>query len=556
MSDAPGAASRAPESPSTPRLFRRASTHPSHGASLSPELEDAAARRLGALALLTAVVAGVLTVVDRLLRLPSPVDPSVRLGAQVLGALLSLAVCAVILSGRLRSRRILGLAFVYEVVQGYLIGVGFYATQLAPGVTLRGWSSVAVWMMVFPLVVPSPPGRTVAATLATALMDPLAVWTAVALGAPRPAAVDAAQMFVPTLMACLLAPLAAKIVYRLTLEVKAAREMGSYRLLGKIGEGGMGEVWRAEHRMLARGAAIKLIHPGMLGTGDTLRAREVMKRFEREAQATAALRSPHTIEVYDYGLTAEGTFYYVMELLEGHTLAELVDRFGPLPAERVVFILRQACHSLAEAHAAGLVHRDVKPSNLFACRLGLDVDVVKVLDFGLVKMGGPRPAAGQGLTVEGSLTGTPAYMPPEVALGAEPVDGRADIYALGCVAYWLLTGKPVFEGDSAMQVVIDHVRTAPVPPSRRTSQPIPDALERIVLRCLEKDPARRPSSAVALSNELLALGLESSWTAERAQAWWAEHPPAPPADALPGDPVRTLSSRETRSGIPGDRIPA
>jgi serine/threonine-protein kinase len=307
--------------------------------------------------------------------------------------------------------------------------------------------------------------------------------------------------------------------------------------------------------MLARGAAIKLIHPGML-SGDAVRAREVMKRFEREAQATAALRSPHTIEVYDYGLTADGTFYYVMELLEGHTLEGLVERFGPLPAERVVFLLRQACHSLAEAHAAGLVHRDVKPSNMFACRLGLDVDVVKVLDFGLVKMGGPQAPAGEGLTVEGSLTGTPAYLPPEVALGAGPVDGRADIYALGCVAYWLLTGKPVFEGASAMQVVIDHVRTAPVPPSLRTGQPIPEALERIVLHCLEKDPARRPSSVVALSNQLQALGLESRWTEERAQAWWVQNPPGA-VTAAPGNPAeKSLSSRETRSVTPADRVPA
>jgi serine/threonine-protein kinase len=553
---APAPAS-APESSSTPRLFRQPSAHASHGGSLSPELEDAAARRLGALALLTALVAGVLMVVERVVHLPSFVGPGVRFGAQALGVLLSLTLYAVIVSERVRSHRTLDLACIYQVVQGYLLGVGFYATQLAPGSALRGWSSVAVWMMVFPLVVPSPPGRTVATTLATALMDPLAVWTAVALGAPRPAAADAAQMFVFTILACFLAPLGAKIVYGLTVEVKRAREMGSYRLVGKIGEGGMGEVWRAEHRMLARGAAIKLIRPGMLGSGDALRAREVMKRFEREAQATAALRSPHTIEVYDYGLTADGTFYYVMELLEGHTLEALVERFGPLPAERVVFILRQACHSLAEAHAAGLVHRDVKPSNIFACRLGLDVDVVKVLDFGLVKSGGPQARLEQGLTVEGSLTGTPAYMPPEVALGSGPVDGRADIYALGCVAYWLLTGKAVFEGDNAMQVVIDHVRTAPVPPSRRTSQPIPDALERIVLLCLEKDPARRPSSVVALSNELQVLGLEAHWSEERAQAWWAEHPAEAVAEALPGDPAeKSLSSLETRSVAPVNRIPA
>ena len=189
-------------------------------------------------------------------------------------------------------------------------------------------------------------------------------------------------------------------------------------------------------------------------------------------------------------------------------------------------LLRQACHSLAEAHAAGLVHRDVKPANLFVCRLGLDVDFVKVLDFGLVKMQGPSAEGAEALTLEGSFTGTPAFMPPEVALGTDPVDGRADIYALGCVAYWLLTGEVVFERGNAMQVIVDHIRTPPVPPSLRARQDVPEELERIVLRCLAKDPAARPASAAELSRELAALGLEASWTDERARAWWADHLPA------------------------------
>jgi serine/threonine-protein kinase len=537
------------------RLFRHAPTESSlGGASLSPELEDAAARRLGALALLTATVAGVMIVVERLVRPASFVDPRLRFGIQVLGILLSLGLYALIVSGRVRSGRVLRAAFVYQVAQGFLMGVGFYTAQLVPGIAMRGWTSVAVWMMVFPLVVPSRPRRTVLATLATALADPLALATAVALGASRPARADLAQMFVPTLMACVLAPLAARIVYGLTVEVKRAREMGSYRLVSKLGHGGMGEVWRAEHRMLARSAAIKLIRPAVLGSGDALHALEMTKRFEREAQATAALRSPHTIEVYDFGLTADGTFYYVMELLEGHSLQALVDRYGPLPPERVVGILRQACHSLAEAHAAGLVHRDVKPANLFTSRLGLDVDFVKVLDFGLVKRRGAA-AGGEALTVEGGFAGTPAYMPPEVALGAEPTDGRADIYGLGCVAYFLLTGKPVFEGGNAMQVVIDHVRTPPAAPSLRTDRPIPETLERIVLRCLEKDPARRPPNADALSRELQATGLESLWTEERAQAWWAQHPPAPIAqESEPSS--EGLSWRATVSATPARRVSA
>jgi serine/threonine-protein kinase len=334
-------------------------------------------------------------------------------------------------------------------------------------------------------------------------------------------------------------------VYGLTVEVKRAREMGSYRLVEKLGQGGMGEVWRAEHRMLARGAAIKLIRPSALGAGGS-HAHEMVKRFEREAQATAALRSPHTIEVYDYGVADDGTFHYVMELLDGFSFQTLVERFGVLPPERAVSLLRQACHSLAEAHAAGLVHRDVKPANLFVCRLGLDVDFVKVLDFGLVKLSGPRAPGDEALTAQGAFNGTPGFMPPEVALGTDPVDGRADIYALGCVAYWLLTGQRVFEGTNAMQMVIDHVRTPPVPPSRRGAQPIPEALEDIVMRCLQKDPGARPASAAALSRELFALDLEARWTEARGREWWQTHTPG--ADDAAGPTAEVFPSREiTRS---------
>ena len=348
------------------------------------------------------------------------------------------------------------------------------------------------------------------------------------------------------MFACILTPIAARIVYGLTVEVRKAREMGSYRLVEKLGQGGMGEVWRAEHRMLARGAAIKLIRPVALGAAE---GTEMVKRFEREARATAALRSPHTIEVYDYGVSEDGTFHYVMELLEGFSLQTLVERFGPVAPERVVGMLRQACHSLAEAHAAGLVHRDVKPANMFVCQLGLDVDFVKVLDFGLVKRRGPQTRGEEALTVAGAVTGTPAFMPPEIALGAEPIDGRADLYALGCVAYWLLTGKRVFESGSGMQMVVDHIRTPATPPSKRGGPPIPAALEEIVMRCLEKDPAARPPSAVALSLALKGLDLEGQWTEERAQAWWRAHPPQgpekPPAPTLGADDSR----EETRSQL-------
>jgi len=388
-------------------------------------------------------------------------------------------------------------------------------------------------------MIPAPTGRTVVATLATAAMDPLGLWVS---GAGRAIWSDLGTTFLPTLIASAIAPIAARIVYGLTVEVGRARRLGSYRLVEKLGEGGMGEVWRARHRMLARSAAIKLIRTSVLG--DPSRAFETLKRFEREARATAALRSPHTIAVYDFGLAADGVFYYVMELLEGFSLQTLVDRFGPVPPERAVRLLRQACHSLAEAHAAGLVHRDVKPANLFVCRLGLDLDFVKVLDFGLVKVQHASATGPEALTGDGGLTGTPGYMAPEIAVGAE-FDRRADIYALGCVAYWLLTGHRVFESGNGMQIVVDHVRTPPVPPSHRAGQALPPGLEQIVMRCLEKDPARRPASAAELSRELEALGIEALWTDARARDWWDEHPPVrtqdPAATTSVATPTRSLA---------------
>jgi eukaryotic-like serine/threonine-protein kinase len=251
-------------------------------------------------------------------------------------------------------------------------------------------------------------------------------------------------------------------------------------------------------------------------------AETLVRRFEREAQATASLHSPHTIELYDFGIARDGTFYYVMELLDGIDLDGLVRRFGPLPAERVVHLLLQACDSLANAHGIGLVHRDIKPANIYLCSLGMLYDFVKVLDFGLVKAAWTEGEDEGRLTQDGTVAGTPAYMAPEVLLG-ESVDGRADLYALGCVAYWLLTGHTVFAGANATQMAMDHAKTPPVPLSQRTSSPVPDALDRIVLRCLEKDPARRPASAEELASGLAKTGLQTAWTPDRARAWWEEH---------------------------------
>ena len=215
-----------------------------------------------------------------------------------------------------------------------------------------------------------------------------------------------------------------------------------------------------------------------------------IRRFEREAQATAALSSPHTIQLFDFGSTNQGVFYYVMELLMGRDLESLVREFGPVPASRAGYLLRQVCRSLADAHARGMVHRDIKPANIYVCRMGLEYDFVKVLDFGLVKLSGQASAQRIQtlMTSEQRTTGTPAYMAPEIILGETNVDRRADVYALGCVAYYLLTGQLVFEGDTPMKVMLQHVQEEPVPPSQRTELPIPKEIDDLVLACLRKDP--------------------------------------------------------------------
>ena len=252
-----------------------------------------------------------------------------------------------------------------------------------------------------------------------------------------------------------------------------------------------------------------------------------MRRFEREAQTTALLRSPHTVELYDFGMTDDGTFYYVMELLDGLDLKRLVERYGPVPGDRTIHILRQACHSLHDAHSSGMVHRDIKPANIFTCRRGLDYDFVKVLDFGLVAASADAVSdIRTQLTADGVVSGTPAFMAPEMASGERAIDARTDLYALGCVAYWLLTGRIVFEGNSPMAVILKHAKDLPVPPSSRSELPIDPELERIVLTCLAKEPDDRPASAAVLARQLEECARTAGlWTNDRAMQWWRIHAP-------------------------------
>lgn len=411
-------------------------------------------------------------------------------------------------------------------------------------------SWIAVVILLAAMIVPSTPGRMLAAALASASMGPLGVWLAHLRGVDVPSALNTFLMYMPTYSCAVAAVVPSRMFQKMGRRLKAARDLGSYELEERLGEGGMGEVWRARHRLLARPAAIKLVRPAMLNAATDADLRSTMRRFETEAQATAALTSPHTIRLFDFGIADEGSFYYVMELLAGRDMSSLVAEFGPLPPSRVIFLLRQVCHSLAEAHSRGLVHRDVKPANIFVCRMGLEYDFVKVLDFGLVQVPGPNPAHDltQSLAALEGVAGTPAFMAPEVITGHRHVDHRADIYALGCVAYLLLTGQQVFQSGTPMQTLVDHVSTVPTPPSAKSSTPIPRSVDAMVLACLEKDPERRPPDATALLQRLAECDGAHEWTSAQAALWWQTYLPSLDIEAAPAAdaPTRIVTPRRDR----------
>jgi serine/threonine-protein kinase len=409
-------------------------------------------------------------------------------------------------------------------------GVGVMNAWLLPAQVPAmhvSWTAVAI--LVYAMIAPTTPRRMLIVSLAAASMDPLGVALMQLSGRPVMPMFDTFVLFLPNYACAVVATVPSHVIQRWGRRLREAQELGSYQLVELLGRGGMGEVWKAEHRLLARSAAIKLVRPEVLGatpggTDDT-HARLALRRFEREAQATAALSSPHSIQLFDYGVTDDGTFYYVMELLLGRDLESLVREFGPLPADRAMYLIRQMCHSLADAHARGLVHRDIKPANIYVCRMGLEYDFVKVLDFGLVKFR-DRQSLGETLaTVEHRTTGTPAYMAPEIILGEADVDRRADVYALGCVAYYLVTGQLVFEADTPMKMLLQHVQAQPVPPSQRSELPIPRALDEMILSCLEKDPSRRPQDAEALQRLALDCKTCDAWDGEKARGWWERHLP-------------------------------
>ena len=334
------------------------------------------------------------------------------------------------------------------------------------------------------------------------------------------------------------AAVGSRIIFGLRTEAAKVKRLGQYTLEEKIGEGCMGVVYRARHVMLRRPTAIKLLPPEKAGE-------ESLRRFEREVQLTARLTHPSTVSIFDYGRTPLGVFYYAMELLDGLNLAQLVARDGPQPAGRVVRVLSQVCGALVEAHGVGLIHRDIKPANIILSVRGGVADVATVVDFGLVKQLDPGDGdLTQAVTASNVVTGTPLYVAPEVITGDSAVDARSDLYAVGAVGYYLLTGLPVFEAKTVVEIFAHHLHTPPVPPSERTTRPIPAPLETAILACLSKDPANRPRDARALA-DVLAVCDSGDWDETLASEWWARYREQPGPTRMPaGAPTEGLSTMD------------
>jgi eukaryotic-like serine/threonine-protein kinase len=502
------------------------------------ELLGKTSSRLYWLALLVLVTTAVLFVARHFL------EPEFRsierqpafLAAIALLTLTSAGVIAIHRLGFLPAGRVLELGIAFEILIAFGLSSLEFSRKLVPQHASLGISALPMWILVFGIFVPNTPLRTLIASLVSASAAPVAyALNRYVVKIPAWDASELALWFVPSFLMAGWTYFLSRDLYQMEIAINNARDMGSYALEKLLGKGGMGEVWAARHRRLCSGAAIKLIRPEVLVEKTGREAHVLRRRFEQEAKATAGLRSPHTVALHDFGVAEDGSFYYAMELLEGLDLEDLIERFGPQPPVRVAKILRQVCDSLAEAHNHGLIHRDIKPSNVFLARLGVNCDFVKVLDFGLVK---GEQAGSTRLTLAGTTAGTPAYMAPELATGAA-FDGRADLYSLGCIGYYLLTGTPVFEESTPVAVAIAHVQKQPVPPSQRTELAVPRELEDVIMRCLAKEPAHRPQTAGELSRALAGFENDTSWRQEDAERWWRTHLPehftadeSPDAEAL------------------------
>jgi eukaryotic-like serine/threonine-protein kinase len=453
-------------------------------------------------------------------------------------ALLVLGAITALLWGQ-RRLSLAGLRYIELVMIALLAGL-FCFTQYynmmnlsARGEPMAAWSSLknntlftAILILTFGLYVPKDWRR---AAVVGGVLAVLPCATLVALDLFHPSEMawltrgwigrGITPLKLSTFDASLLAILAAGTAYgahvisRLRRQVVEARQLGQYHLKRKLGSGGMGEVYLAEHGLLKRPCAVKLLRPG--GSARAF----ALELFEREVRLTANLSHWNTVEIFDYGRTEDGTYYYVMEYLPGLSLAELVTRYGPLPPGRVVYLLRQVCRALAEAHGSGLIHRDVKPSNIFAARRGGMDDIAKLLDFGLVQ---PAPAtAPASPSWDGRILGTPLFMSPEQAKGSRELGERSDIYSLGGVAYYLLTAKPPFDVNSGIRAMMAHAHDRVAPPSLLRPD-IPADLERVVLRCLAKDPADRFENAKSIERALVECACAHDWDQDRAAAWWRQ----------------------------------
>ncbi|MFT6395750.1 MAG: serine/threonine-protein kinase [Bradymonadia bacterium] len=392
---------------------------------------------------------------------------------------------------------------------------------------------VCVMILTFPLIVPLPPAIVAIASSLCALTVPLGARSVSWRTGEVFGWIDYVGALVNPAICAGIATFGAWVVYSFGVDASRGRELGAYKLEEALGRGGMGDVWRATHSMLKRPTAVKLIR--LHASQSEEDARVALERFEHEAQATAALRSAHTLEVYDFGVTRDGDFYYVMEpldginlhdrelldginlhdreLLDGINLHDMAVRHDPLPAERIVWIAEQVCHSMGEAHSIGVTHRDIKLANIVLCRYGRDEDYVKVVDFGLVKaVDAPVDSR---LTAEERVPDTPAFLASELVEAPDQIDGRADIYALGCVLYCLLVGAVAFPIETPMQAVVKHVSDAPTPPSSRSECEIPPALEELVMACLAKTPQDRPKTTQEVVNRLRAVRPDREWTQAR-----------------------------------------
>jgi serine/threonine-protein kinase len=435
----------------------------------------------------------------------------------------ALAISLVLLSLRCRAgRRSLRELRLLEAIS--VLGACYAITALLTRLPARNEGSIALMLattyvlLARSIIIPSSGRRTLLLCLA-ALLPVTAVAIGLrleALGRPATLRDTVFEAFVlgrGTVVTTALATLASNVIYGLRKEIREKARIGQYVLKEKIGQGGMGVIYRATHAMLRRDTAIKLLNPERIGA-------ENLKRFEREVKLTAQLTHPNTVSIFDYGRTPDGVFYYAMEHLSGGDLDQLVEYAGPLPAGRVVHILEQVCRALNEAHGLGLIHRDVKPNNILLSERGGESDIAKVVDFGLVKDVSSKSDAA--LTMTGALAGTPLYMAPESIATPESVDARVDLYSLGAVAYFLLVGEPVFSGATVVEVCAKHLQSTPGAPSARVAGVSPE-LDAVILRCLEKEPARRFANAEALREALLRCPAADTWSASDARGWWREH---------------------------------